>query len=88
MKRGPESPAQGAHVLDLRGMIIPLTLLKITHGFRQLGPGETLEIIGTDPDTRRDVLKVLETPACEVLGIFDEEDRYLIRLRKRREKEA
>jgi len=68
--------------LDLRGMIIPLTFLKITQAFRKIKTGETMEIIGSDPDTRRDFPKILSTSPCEVLGITDEKDRYHIRLRK------
>jgi TusA-related sulfurtransferase len=68
--------------LDLRGMIIPLTFLKITQAFRKIRTGETMEIIGTDPDTRRDFPKILSTSPCDVLWINDEKDRYLIRLRK------
>lgn len=70
------------HVLDLRGMIIPLTLLKITQAFRNINAGETIDIFGSDPDTKRDFLKVLATTSCEVLHIKNEKDGYLIRLRK------
>lgn len=74
-------------VLDLRGMIVPLTLLKITQGFRALQGGETLEILGTDQDTRKDALSVLEKSSCEVVCICDEKDHYVIRLRKDVERE-
>ncbi|MFO7786097.1 MAG: sulfurtransferase TusA family protein [Desulfatiglandales bacterium] len=70
------------HVLDLRGLIIPLTLLKITQGLRKMGTGEKMEIIGTDPDTRRDLLRVLGTSPCEVLSVRDENDYYLVLLKK------
>jgi len=76
-------------VLDLRGMIIPLTLLKITQAFRNIDAGETMDIVGSDPDTRRDFLKVLGATPCEVLHIRSEKGGYLIRLRKgRARKEA
>ena len=68
--------------LDLSGMIIPLTFLKITQAFRKIKTGETMEIIGTDPDTRRDFSRILGTSPCEVLSINDEKDRYSIRLMK------
>ena len=74
--------------LDLRGTIIPLAFLKISQAFRKIKSGETLEIIGADPDTRRDFLKILGTSPCEVLRISDEKDRYLIRLRKGKEMEV
>ena len=79
---GSRSGSKVDYSLDLRGMIIPLTFLKITQAFRKIGAGETIEIIGSDPDTRRDFLRVLGTSPCEVLRISDEKDRYLIRLRK------
>ena len=82
--RGNVRPVSGVdYRLDLRGTIIPLTFLKITQAFRKIKTGETMEIIGTDPDTRRDFPKVLGTSPFEVLCISDEKDRYLIRLRKR-----
>lgn len=83
-RRDPRPQAPTRHVLDLRGMIVPLTLLKITQGFRELQGGETLEILGTDTDTRNDALSVLKKSPCEVVCICDEQDHYMIRLRKNR----
>jgi TusA-related sulfurtransferase len=87
-KRSEPSEHKVKSMLDLRGMIIPLTLLKITQGLRKMGDGETLDIIGTDPDTRRDALRVLGNSHCRVLCIRDEIDYYLIRLKKEKEKEG
>jgi TusA-related sulfurtransferase len=84
-KRSSQPEPIAEHVLDLRGMIIPLTLLKITQGFRKIEAGETMEILGTDPDTRRDFLKVLGIWPCKVMCNRNENDHYLIRLRKGRE---
>lgn len=70
------------YCLDVRGTIVPLAFLKISQAFRKIKSGETLEIIGADPDTGRDFLKILGTSPCEVLRISDEKDGYLIRLRK------
>ncbi|MFO8091413.1 MAG: sulfurtransferase TusA family protein [Desulfatiglandaceae bacterium] len=70
------------HVLDLRGLIIPLTLLKITQGLRKMSGGEMMEIIGTDPDTRKDLLRILGLSPCEVLSVRDEEDHYHVLLKK------
>jgi TusA-related sulfurtransferase len=64
-------------------MISPVTLLKVTQAFRRLGPGETLEIVGTDAQTRRDLFSVLKAPHYELVS--SEEDRacYHILLRKK-----
>ena len=80
--KGSRSKSKVDHCLDLRGLIIPLTLLKITQAFRNIKDGETMDIVGTDPDTRRDFLKMLGVFPCEMLDIRDEKGRYLIRLRK------
>ena len=81
-EKSPPSEPAAEHILDLRGMIIPLTLLKISQVFRKIEAGDIMEIMGTDPDTRRDFLKVLGIWPCEVMSIRDGDDHYLIRLRK------
>jgi TusA-related sulfurtransferase len=70
------------HSLDLRGMIIPFTMLKLSNGFRKMGAGEILEIIVANPDARKYILEILATLDCEVLGVHKGKDRYRIRLRK------
>jgi TusA-related sulfurtransferase len=83
-KTGDRSELSVEHLLDVSGMIVPLTLLKIMQAFRKIGAGEIMDVVGTDPDTRRDCLKVLGTFPCEVICVRDERDRYLIRIRKGR----
>jgi TusA-related sulfurtransferase len=72
-----------AHRLDLRGMIAPVTLLKLTQAFRRLNPGETLEILGSDVQTRKDLFKVLEASRYELISFQDDMTFYRVRLRKR-----
>lgn len=80
------SHSEGAmdYILDLRGMIIPFTFLKIMQTLRKIKPGETMEIMVSDPDTRKNFFKVLATFPYEVLNSKDGENLYLIRLRKGR----
>ncbi len=47
------------YMLDLRGAIPPITLLKIIQVFREMKEEEILEILCPDPATRRDIFKVL-----------------------------
>jgi TusA-related sulfurtransferase len=72
-----------AQQLDLRGMIAPVTLLKVTQAFRRLNPGETLEILGSDVQTRKDLFQVLEAPRYELVSSQDDEAFYRILLKKR-----
>jgi TusA-related sulfurtransferase len=80
--QGSQSEGAVDHILDLRGMIIPLTFLKITQTLRKIQPGETMEIMVSDPDTRRDFFKVLASFPYEVVYSKEGENLYLIRLRK------
>ena len=70
------------HILDLRGMIIPVSLLKITQVLREIKSGETVEIVGSDPETKRDLFKILRAFSYELLNVDDEKTVYRVRLRK------
>jgi tRNA 2-thiouridine synthesizing protein A len=67
--------------LDARGLLCPEPVMLLHSRVRQLAPGETLEMLATDPSTARDVPRF-----CEFLGhtlLHHEQDgdlfRYLIR---------
>jgi len=65
-------------------MIVPVTFLNITQALREIKPGETVEIIGSDPETKRDLFKILRTFSYELLNIKDNDENtvYRVRLRK------
>ena len=44
---------------DLRDTIIPFSLLQITNHFRQMDPGEVLEVIGDDESIAADLKSLL-----------------------------
>ena len=55
------------HNLDLRETIHPLALLKAKKAFRKMQPGDILEILIGDPETRMDLFRVLTDDVQEVL---------------------
>lgn len=55
------------HNLDLRETIGPLALLKAKKAFREMPPGDTLEILIGDPETRVDLFRVLSDDVHELL---------------------
>jgi len=59
------------YIVDFRGAIKSLTLLKLTHVFRGMKRDEVVRIEGLDPDTRRDLFKVLSALSHEF--VFEEE---------------
>jgi TusA-related sulfurtransferase len=72
--------------LDLRGLLIPLSLLKVTQGFRALKPGETLEVLWGEPESPQEVLKVLPHASYEVIEMQEQKKAnryYRIQLQKK-----
>ena len=74
------------HYLDLRGAIPPISLLKVTQMFRKMKTNEILEILGRDPDTRKDIFKILPDFAYELI-VIEESKRdasYRVKMKKRK----
>ena len=74
------------HILDFRGTITSISLLKLTQTFREMKPNEVLEILGSNPDTRSDLFKVLPDHSYDLvfLDIVEEGDYfYRIHLKKK-----
>jgi len=59
------------HKLDLRGTIVPFSLLKVIQALKQMDPGETLEVCWSDPDTPADLFKVLPDSTYEMIGLAE-----------------
>ncbi len=74
------------HTLDLRNAIVPFSLLKVIQALKMMGPGETLEVFWSDPDTPADLFKVLPDSAYDLISleeIGDGEPSYKITLAKK-----
>jgi len=74
------------HKLDLRGAIVPFSLLKVIQELKLMDPGETLEVFWSDPDTSADLFKVLPDSVYELISleeISDDASSYRITLEKK-----
>lgn len=71
-----------SRVVDLRGLIAPVTLLKVKQAFGSIETGETLLILGSDPETRRSLFRVLDAGGYEVVGMKEGAGSYQICLKK------
>ena len=75
-----------SHKLDLRGTIVPFSLLKVTREFKLMNPGEKLEVFLSDPETPADLFRVLPDSSYELEGLeepTDEDPSYRITLVKK-----
>jgi TusA-related sulfurtransferase len=68
------------HRLDLRGAIIPFSLLKVSQVFKIIKPGELIEILYSDPDIRNDLLKILPESSYELTLMEELEEDYFYRI--------
>lgn len=73
---------RAAKCLDMRSSIRPIALLQVSHAFRKMNSGETLEILGSDPYTRECLFKVLPASRYEIVGSAEERSSWRILLRK------
>ena len=74
------------HKLDLRGAIVPFSLLKVIKELKLMNPGETLEVCWSDPETPADLFKVLPDSSYELVSLeemSDEEPSYRMTLEKK-----
>ena len=74
------------HKLDLRGAIVPFSLLKVIQVLKLMEGGETLEVFWSDPDAPADLFKVLPNSSYELISLeemADEEPSYQLTLIKK-----
>ena len=70
-------------ILDVRGISCPMPTLKTAKAMKTMAPGQILEVLGTDPGTKKDMPKLAKKSGNEWLGYLDkEEGHYCFYLRK------
>ena len=57
--------------IDLRGSMVPFTLLKISNSFRTLEKGEVLEILLSDRDALDDLVRIIPESAYALIHMED-----------------
>lgn len=78
--------SQADYILDFRGSISSISLLKITRIFNEMKALEIMEILGLDGDTLQDLFKVLADSPYEIIDtevVEEKEDFNRLRIRKR-----
>jgi len=73
-----------SYLFDLRESIVAFSLLKITHAFREMQPGECLGVCGCDSDTRREIFKVLGPFNYKIVDTKEKNGLYSITIRKQK----
>jgi len=70
-------------VLDTRGLFCPEPVMMLHNRIRDVGAGELVQVLATDPSTQRDIPRFCEFLGHELVSgeEHDGEYRYLIRKR-------
>ncbi len=74
-----------SHTLDVRGILKPLLLLKVSQAYRAIAPGETLEVLLSGTQVPGDLLKILSGVLYHIIpqeGDNDQPPCCLIQLKK------
>jgi tRNA 2-thiouridine synthesizing protein A len=82
MTESDASPPQASVQLDACGLYCPEPVMLLHNRIRDMASGEVLEIIATDPSTKRDVPKFCLFLGHELLARTQQDERYHYWIRK------
>ena len=81
-EHGEELGTKIKHKFDFREAIAPFGFLKITQAFRDMKPGDILQVSGDNPNTRIEMFKVLHSVRYTVVDTQEEGNYYCISIKK------
>ena len=70
------------HILDATGLYCPEPVMLLHNMIRDIGVGETVQVVATDPSTTRDIPQFCRFLGHELLRQEYSEETYLYLLRK------
>jgi tRNA 2-thiouridine synthesizing protein A len=69
-------------ILDTSGLFCPEPVMLLHNAIRDMAEGETVEVIATDPSTRRDVPKFCNFLGHPLLAQREDGDRFVYLVQK------
>ena len=70
-----------SEVLDTKGLLCPLPVIRTQDRIKHLGTGDELTIVATDPGTLHDIPAWCRVHGHEVLKSSEEDDEYIFVVR-------
>ena len=68
--------------IDIRGLIVPVSLLKVGNQLADMQAGQVLEVLCNDGDTRTDLVRIVENSANQCLSVRQVSNLFQILIRK------
>ncbi len=73
---------QADHILDATGLFCPEPVMLLHNRIREIGEGEVLQVLATDPSTQRDIPRFCNFLGHELIGQEEADGQYRYWLRK------
>ncbi len=70
-------------VLDLKGLLCPMPVVKLSQAIKNLAPGSVIEGIATDPGVMADIPAWARTSGNELISIEKRENEFHFLVRKK-----
>ncbi|MDB6062465.1 MAG: sulfurtransferase TusA [Verrucomicrobiaceae bacterium] len=70
------------HILDTTGLFCPEPVMLLHNKIRDIGSGEIVRVIATDPSTRRDIPKFCTFLGHELLDQQSDDAQFIYRIKK------
>jgi TusA-related sulfurtransferase len=77
-----QTEIETAAVVDARGLLCPMPIIKTAKAMKELEPGEVLKLIATDRGSVADVPAWAGSTGNELLERYEEDDAFVFFLRK------
>lgn len=84
-ERKPTLKQKADCTLDIRGIIAPFSILKVSLAFQRMKPKQIMQVMGCDPEMQRDLLRVLPKASYSIVSVeplSEEMDMTILRLQK------
>lgn len=70
-------------VLDLRGAVCPIPVVKTKKALEEMGAGEVLEVVLDYPPSKENVVRFVQSQGHEVLSVEEEGGSFRLKIKKR-----
>ncbi len=70
------------HEMDVTGLFCPEPVMMLHNKIRDIGSGEVLEVLATDPSTQRDIPKFCHFLGHELLAQGERDNLFFYHIRK------
>ena len=73
---------ENTHLLDTKGLYCPEPVMMLHSKIDEIGSGELIELLSTDPASQRDIPKFCQFLGHQLIEQYEKDDCYIYRIKK------